>query len=65
MGWQTSRGKGVALTPHERAHGIDEIDGFGLDARAVLRAAAEGGLVLLCVAPADWRVGRVSRLFDM
>jgi hypothetical protein len=45
----------VVLTPHQRPHRVDQIDRFRLDARAVLgaAAAAEGGLVLRCVAPAD------------
>jgi hypothetical protein len=42
-----------ALTPHQRPHRVYEINRFRFDARAVLRAAAEGGLVLCCVAPAD------------
>ena len=53
-------GVGV-LTPHQGPHRIDQIDRFGFDAGAVLRAAAaEGGLVLGCVAPADcylWSAG--------
>jgi hypothetical protein len=42
-----------ALTPHQRPYRVYEIDRFRFDACAVLRAAAEGGLVLCCVAPAD------------
>ena len=47
LGWVLS------LTPHQRPHGVDQIDRFGFHAGAVLRTAAEGGLVLRCVAPAD------------
>lgn len=43
----------IARTPHERPHRVDEVYGFGFYARAVLGAAAEGGLALLCIAPAD------------
>lgn len=42
--------------PHERAHGIYEVYHLGFDARAVLHAAAKGGLGLLGRAPADWIV---------
>jgi hypothetical protein len=42
-----------ALTPHQRPHRVYEINRFRFDARAILRATAEGGLVLCCVAPAD------------
>jgi hypothetical protein len=41
------------LTPHQRPHRVDKIYRLGFHAGAVLRAAAEGGLVLGGVAPAD------------
>jgi hypothetical protein len=44
------------LTSHQRPHRVDEVDCFRFHAAAVLGAAAEGGLVLCCVAPADWGV---------
>lgn len=44
---------GSSLTPHQRPHRVNQIDGFCFHAGTVLRAAAEGGLVLRCVAPAD------------
>lgn len=44
---------GHVLTPHQRPHRVDQIYRLRFHAGAVLRAAAEGGLVLRCVAPAD------------
>ena len=43
----------MQLTPHQRPHRVDQIDRLRFHAGTVLRAAAEGGLVLRCVAPAD------------
>lgn len=43
----------VQLTPHQRPHRVDQVYRLRFHACAVLRAAAEGGLVLRCVAPAD------------